>query len=580
MNEQFPQVPSDDQQPTQRIEPALNDAAPSDSALNDAAAQNATAQHAAAPQPTTQYPSLHAPAEPAASGSWGQPTQPTQPHPVHAQAAQHGQRPIAWGQGAQGQTAWDRAPQTEAQFQQSAPHPGMGGAGAGGPQDPYQSNAWQNSRQPRRPKGLKYSLAAGALALAVVVGAVPGWALGHSAGTTEASSQSQAQQGTGLGQGQNGLGQNGQTQNGQTFGQGNGSDGSTNGTDGSDGSTGDGQQFNQLPFNRGNGSDGSGSGSSGSSGTSGTSVQQGTALKSGQTGMVLIDTVLNGGEGAGTGMILSEDGYVLTNYHVVEGSTEVKVTDTTSGKQYTGEVVGHDQTQDVALVKLKDASGLKPVQTSSDAVSTGDQVSAIGNASGEGYLRQLTGKVTATDQSITTQAEATSAGEKLNNLIQTDADVVPGYSGGALVNESGQVVGMTTAASAGKTSENVDGYAIPITEALKIAEQIKSGQSSESVQIGKGAALGISVLSADTGQVGGGYGVSVQEVIQGGAVAGTGIKTGDTIVGLDGKSVKSYAALKEILSGHKAGDKVELVWLDSNGKQSTKTVTLGESSVN
>ncbi|RKW70524.1 S1C family serine protease [Galactobacter caseinivorans] len=575
MNEQFPQVPANGQQPAegQPVQPA-----------QPSQPEQPTQRIEAPQQPTTQYPSVHAPSGPAptnpaptnpapsdpaqaghaSSGSWRQPSQ------AHAAHAQPGQQPVAWGH-----SAWDRAPQSDAQFQQSAPQPGMAGAGgAGGPQDPYQSNAWQNARQPSRRRGLKYSLAAGALALAVVAGAVPGWALGHSAGSTEASSQTQTQPGSGFGQNQ--------TQNGQGFGQGNGStDGSTDGSDGSDGSSGDGQQYNQMPFNRGDGSNGS-NGSNGSEpgGTSGSSVQQGSALKSGQDGMVLIDTVVGGGQGAGTGMILSEDGYVLTNYHVVEGSSEVRVTDTTTGKEYTGEVVGHDETQDVALVKLKDASGLKVVQTASTGVKEGDEVSAIGNASGEGYLRQLTGKVTATEQSITTQAEASSDGEKLSNLIQTDADVVPGYSGGALVNGSGQVVGMTTAASTGRTSENVDGYAIPISEALKIADQIKSGQASGTVQIGKGAALGISVLSADTGQVGGGYGVTVQEVIKGGAVTGAGIKTGDTIIGLDGKSVKSYDALKEILAGHKAGDQVELVWLNSEGKQSSKTVTLGESSVN
>lgn len=584
MNEQFPEERAATQQPD--ASQANDSQANAQRAASQQAGENLTQRIAAQHSATTHYPSVQAPQGPAQASQAAQAQAPTPEQPAAGQSAagqsnhygQANQQTGAWGQ-----TAWDQAPEPATAHQQSAPYPAYSGQGGnGGHGTP--PGAWTAAPQPRRRKGgLKWALGAGALALAVVAGAVPGWALGHQAGSTQASSQNQVQNNP-FGQSQNGKGQNG-----QSFGQNNGSNGSSDGSDGSsDGSNGlgnslpgggssggsGGQQFQQLPYGYGYGN-----GSGGSNGSN-SDIKQGTAMKSGVDGLVLVDTLVSGGEGAGTGMILSSDGYVLTNYHVVEGSTEVKVTDSTTGKEYTGEVVGHDATHDVALVKLKDASGLKTVSTASGSVNTGDEVAAIGNSSGEGYLRKLTGSVTATDQSITTQAEATSQGERLSNLIQTDADVVPGYSGGALVNSSGEVVGMTTAASSGNTSATVDGYAIPISEAIQIANQIKDGQSSSTIQIGRGAALGISVLSADTGQVGGGYGVTVQEVIKGGAVADSGIKAGDTIIGLDGKSVKSYSALKQILSGHKAGDKVELVWLDGNGKQSTKTVTLGESSVN
>lgn len=456
--------------------------------------------------------------------------------------------------------------------------PGQGGPGHGGPgQGGWNGGQWNAAPRPAGSRrGLRWAIAGGALALAVLVGGVPGFALGHSAGTSQAESQAQGQ----VQQGQQGT---------SPFGGSDGSSGSDgSGSDGS-GSSGDaqgGQGYQNLPFNDfgdGSGSDGSsgGSGSSGS-GSSGTqsSVQEGTKLDDGQDGMVIINTTISGGKGAGTGMILSSDGTVLTNYHVVEGSTEVKVTDSTTGKTYTGSVVGHDATHDVAVVKLENASGLKTVETNTDGIDQGQAVAAVGNASGEGYLRKLTGSVTATDQSITTEAEATSSGEKLDNLIETDADVVPGYSGGALVNEDGQVVGMTTAASSGTTSDTVDGYAIPISEALEIAQKIEDGDSSDTIQIGRGAALGISVLSSDSGQVGGGYGVTVNGLVDGGAAKDSGISAGDTIIELDGQAVKSYSALKEILAQHQPGDKVSLTWLDSSGKQQTKSITLGESTVN
>ncbi|WP_394162674.1 S1C family serine protease [Galactobacter valiniphilus] len=561
------------QQPIQ-APPASDAAAAPSAAAQGAQAYAATAQQAA--QAAAQQPRAYAPgyaqhagqADPAAqqthtSQAAGQAT-PSAPG-THGSQAGHTASGTAWGQQAPYANPWTTAPQATPGQQQSNPY--------------AYPQAWSQAApaakapmSPRKRKALRFGAAGAALALAVTLGAVPGWAFGHQAGIEQGQAQAEAQNNNNpFGNSQNGNSQNGNgispfggSQDGQ------GSNGS-NGGDGSNGSDGGGR-FQQLPYgDYGNGSTDQGNNSS---------VEEGTKLDSGLAGLVMIDTTLNGGEGAGTGMILSSDGYVLTNYHVVEASTKVQVTDSTTGKKYTATVVGRDATHDVALLKLENASGLQIVKTASGSVSKGDTVHAVGNASGEGYLRKLSGSVTATQQSITTQSELTSEGEKLSNLIETDADVVPGYSGGALVNDAGEVVGMTTAASSGNTSATVDGYAIPISEALSIAEQIKNGQSSDTVQIGRGAALGISVLSSDTGQVGGGYGVTVQEIIDGGAVAKSGLKANDTIIGLDGKTVRSYAALKEILAGHQPGDKVELTWLNSDGAQKSATVTLGESSVN
>ncbi|RII42211.1 PDZ domain-containing protein [Galactobacter valiniphilus] len=527
--------------PTQRIEPQRVIEEPAQAAPYQQPIQAPTGAEPAAPQAQAYAPAAQA---------------------AHGTQSEHAPSGTAWGQQAPYANPWTTAPQATPGQQQSNPY--------------AYPQAWSQAApaakapmSPRKRKALRFGAAGAALALAVTLGAVPGWAFGHQAGIEQGQAQAEAQNNNNpFGNSQNGNSQNGNgisPFDGSQDGQGSdGSDGS-NGTDG-------GGRFQQLPYgDYGNGSTDQGNNSS---------VEEGTKLDSGLAGLVMIDTTLNGGEGAGTGMILSSDGYVLTNYHVVEASTKVQVTDSTTGKKYTATVVGRDSTHDVALLKLENASGLQTVKTASGSVSKGDTVHAVGNASGEGYLRKLSGSVTATQQSITTQSELTSEGEKLSNLIETDADVVPGYSGGALVNDAGEVVGMTTAASSGNTSATVDGYAIPISEALSIAEQIKNGQSSDTVQIGRGAALGISVLSSDTGQVGGGYGVTVQEIIDGGAVAKSGLKANDTIIGLDGQSVKSYAALKEILAGHQPGDKVELTWLNSDGAQKSATVTLGESSVN
>lgn len=413
--------------------------------------------------------------------------------------------------------------------------------------------------------GLFWGLGAGALALSLIAGGMTGYAFGNHGSHVADSQQGQVQNG-----------QNGQSQNGQNGQNGQNQQLPNNGGNGGFGDGGsDGQGIENLPYNEyGNGQGNNAWGGNGST------ITQGTKLSQGQAGFVLINTTVSGGRGAGTGLVLKSNGTVLTNYHVVEGSETVKVTDTTTGKTYDAEVVGRSKSKDVALLKLKDAKGLKTVKIAERSVKSGDAVSAIGNASGQGYLSQLDGKVIATKQSITTRSEDGTVGEQLSNLIETDADVVPGYSGGAFVNSKGEVVGVTTAASSGNTSETVDGYAIPIDDALDIAEKISSGDGGDGIQIGRAAALGISVLAADSGDVGGGYGVTVNGLVDGGSAGKLGVKEGDTIVGLDGENVKSFDALKEILAKHQPGDEVSLTWLDSAGNKSTKDITLGESSVN
>ena len=220
-------------------------------------------------------------------------------------------------------------------------------------------------------------------------------------------------------------------------------------------------------------------------------------------GVVLVNTVTRTGEGAGTGVVLSADGLVLTNYHVVEDSSTVKVTVATTGDTYEAEVVGHDQTADVALLQLDGAEDLATAKLDDDGISSDDAVTAVGNAEGQGFLSAVTGKVVAEDQSITAGEGHGPFGsaEDLTGLIETDAAVVPGYSGGPLLDDENEVVGINTAASSngyrgmssGATTLSGDSYAVPIDDAMAVVDQIEAGDESGSVTIGPTAYLGIGV---------------------------------------------------------------------------------------
>lgn len=288
-------------------------------------------------------------------------------------------------------------------------------------------------------------------------------------------------------------------------------------------------------------------------------------------GVVLIDTRTTAGEAAGTGLVIDASGLVLTNYHVVEGSTQVQVTVAATGDTYDATVVGHDQEADVALLQLDGASGLTTVHVDDDGGPTVvDEVTAVGNAQGQGFLSAADGTVVALDRSIDTQSEATVQGEHLTGLIQTDAYVVGGFSGGALLDDEGEVVGITTAASSGGAAQS---YAVPIDEALDIAGQIEGGHESDGVQIGPAAYLGIAIAQA-------GSGVQVGQVESDSAAAQAGIEAGATITGIDDTAITSYDGLRSALARYEPGDSVTLHWTDASGGTHDAEVTLGSSPVN
>lgn len=295
-------------------------------------------------------------------------------------------------------------------------------------------------------------------------------------------------------------------------------------------------------------------------------------------GVVLIDTVTTTGVGAGTGLVLSADGLVLTNYHVVENSTTVKVTVATTGESYDAKVLGYDRTADVALLKLDGAADLTTATLDNDGAATGDAVTAVGNAEGQGYLSAVTGTILAEDQNITASEGSgpTADAEALTGLIETDAAVVPGYSGGPLLDKGGEVVGIDTAASASAYSRmstsSAQSYAVPIDDAMAVVDQIEAGNESGSVTIGPTAYLGIGI--ADT------TGARVAQVVTGGPAAKAGLVAGDTITGLGGTPIPSYDVLVKTLGTYEPGDQVSLRWTDAQGTTHRATVTLGENPVN
>ena len=343
-----------------------------------------------------------------------------------------------------------------------------------------------------------------------------------------------------------------------------------------------------LPFNpdSGNGSgNGNGNGSSdqGSTGTTagGPSDSQIAAVaKKVDPALVDINTVLGAqnAEAAGTGIVIGSDGLVLTNNHVVAGATSITVTDIGNGKSYRAAVVGYDRTGDVAVVQLSGASGLATATLAPNtSVREGDQVVAIGNAGGTGGTPSAVGGVVAAvNQSITAQDEGTGSSEQLTGLIEVNADIRSGDSGGPLLTTSGEVIGVDTAASAGfqYQASGGDGFAIPIGAATTIADQIRSGQSSGKVHIGATAYLGIETSGSNSRGFAGSSGPTVLGVVQGSPAESAGLTRGDVITSVAGTTVGDATALTTVLDRYHPGDKVKIAWTDVSGQSHSASVKL------
>ena len=299
---------------------------------------------------------------------------------------------------------------------------------------------------------------------------------------------------------------------------------------------------------------------------------QSTAVGS---GVVVIETNLGyqGGQAAGTGMVLTSSGEILTNNHVIRGATDIKVVVPNTGQSYTAQVVGYDVTHDVALLRASGASNLKTASLGdSGSVNAGQSVQAVGNAGGTGRLSFASGTVTNVDRAITVSDDQ-GGSENLSGLIETNAAVRPGDSGGPLLNSAGQVIGMDTAASAGndvaQTTTN-DGYAIPINNAMSIARQIESGNGSGSVHIGGTAFLGVE----STANSYSGSGAVISAVVPGSAAEAAGLSAGDLILSVGGHTISSPDELSAIVLTQKPGASISAVYLDQSGATQTTNLTL------
>lgn len=295
-----------------------------------------------------------------------------------------------------------------------------------------------------------------------------------------------------------------------------------------------------------------------------------------------------GEEAEGTGMILTSNGEVLTNNHVIEGATKVTARVDGAGRTYTVRVLGTDPTDDVALVLLEGASGLRHVSIgNSSEIVVGDPVVAIGNALGLGGTPTVTsGTISAVGRSINASDAGSDTSEHLTGLLQTDAPINPGNSGGPLVDAAGQVIGMDTAAANGNGTESATdvGFAIPIDRAIRIATAIQQGKASSTILLGTHGIMGVEVESVaeaeqpnffgETPTLPVHYGAVVTGVLGGSPAARAGMVAGDVIVSLDGTRVSTNTTLVHLLAGAHAGRRVTVTWVTSNGARHTASMAL------
>jgi S1-C subfamily serine protease len=298
--------------------------------------------------------------------------------------------------------------------------------------------------------------------------------------------------------------------------------------------------------------------------------------------IVDINTVIGSSKAAGTGMIISSTGEILTNNHVVTGSTSITVTVQGRSQSYSAHVVGVDVSQDVAVIQIDSSvSGLPTVKfANSSSLQVGDTVVAIGNALGQGGTPHATqGQVTALDQTITA-SEGGGQSETLNGMIQSDAVIWEGDSGGALVNTSGQVVGMITAGQAQgfRSSASSVGFAISSNTALGVANRIRAHEQAPDLTYGQVGFLGVQVQnldSASAAQLGLNVssGALVVAVTNGSPAQSAGITRASVITSIGGTAVTSTDTLGTAIKSHQPGEKVSVTWVDQGGTH-TATVTL------
>ena len=271
-------------------------------------------------------------------------------------------------------------------------------------------------------------------------------------------------------------------------------------------------------------------------------------------------------KGAGSGVILSKDGYIVTNNHVINGANKITVR-TRDGKSYTAKLIGKDSQSDLAILKI-DATGLTPaVLGDSGKLEVGDTAIAIGNPLGELGGTVTAGIISALDRDITVEGESM-------KLLQTNAAINSGNSGGGLFNAKGELIGIVNAKTSGSGIEGL-GFAIPINDAKEVIEELM-----ENGYVANRPSLGVSLVDIDDEMSAFKAGVEdagtyISSVTNGSAAEKAGLKVRDRIISIDGKEISSGSEAVSVIHAHKAGDKITIV-VERDGKKTSVKVTLEE----
>ena len=292
-----------------------------------------------------------------------------------------------------------------------------------------------------------------------------------------------------------------------------------------------------------------------------------TVTRSANTGIVDIYTTLgyeDGAAAAGTGMLISRKGEVLTNNHVIRGATKFKVVDVTTHRSYNATVVGYSVSHDIAVLQLANASHLRTIKLGGYLkLHVGQPVIARGNAQGRGGApKAAPGRVIALHRKIVAR-DISGDSETLHNVIATNTAVEPGDSGGPLEDVHNRAIGMVTA---GSTVGVARGFAIPIRQALLYARTIMKGKSSAAIHVGPTAFLGV-VLKDVSG------GTKVQQVLPNLPADAAGLVAGDVITSLNGAPIASMADMRQALLSLAVGTAVSIGWNDTAGTAQTGTIT-------
>lgn len=296
-------------------------------------------------------------------------------------------------------------------------------------------------------------------------------------------------------------------------------------------------------------------------------------------GIVDIDTNLGyqDAAAAGTGIVLTRSGVILTNNHVIRGATTIRVTDIDNGRTYKAKVIGYALNGDIAVIQCLNASGLQTAQLGhSSGVKVGAPVTAYGNAGGVGGTpTSAPGKIVGLDTSIVAHDDSNGS-EKLTGLLATNAALQPGDSGGPLVDSSGSVIGMDTAAGGSYTySDSVNrGFAIPIDKARAVADQIVARHGTATIHIGETGFLGFTPGESADDPISPVYGLAVNTVVPGSPVDRIGIVPGDVLTRFDGKPVNTVARLMALVVTKHPGDAVQVRWVDQYGTAHTAVLHL------